>query len=119
MTDFYTDMQKIASDVLGEFKQGVVQYVELAAVAGATPDDPGEPTETVTTVNAAVRPVSTKYVDGSHIVQSDKQIVMPGDSVVPSITGNMRIDGADYKIIEIMPRPAAGTPVSFTVIVRR
>lgn len=119
MSDFYTDMQKIASDVLGEFKQGVVQYVELVAVAGATPDDPGEPTETLTTVNAAVRPVSTKYVDGSHIVQSDKQITMPGDGVEPKITGNMRIDGVDHKIVEIMRRPAAGTPVSYTVIARR
>lgn len=119
MTDFYADMQKIASDVLGEFKQGVVQYIELVPVAGATPDDPGEPTETVTTINAAVRPVSTKYVDGSHIVQSDKQIVMPGDTVEPKMSGNMRIDGTDFKIIEIMPRPAAGTPVSYTLIVRR
>ncbi len=119
MSDFYSDLQAVASDVMSEFKQGVVRYVELTPVEGATPDDPGEPERVATAVNATVRPVSTKYVDGSHIVQSDRQIAMPNDGVVPDSSGMFEIDDVEYKIIDIMPRPAAGTPVAFTVIVRR
>lgn len=119
MTNFYDDMRAVASEVFAEFKQGTVAYVGLTSVAGATPDAPGAPVETATTINATVRPVSTKYVDGSHIVQSDRQVSMPNDGTTPQMSGFMRIDGVDHKIIEIMPRPAAGTPVTYTVIVRR
>lgn len=119
MANFYEEMQAVAADVLAEFKQGTVIYVGLKAQAGATPDDPGEPVETQTAVNAAARAVSTKYVDGTHIVQSDRQVTMPGNGPVPDMNGYMLIDGVRYKIVEIMPIPAAGTPVTFILIVRR
>lgn len=115
----YDDARAIALDVFKEFQQGVVEYVELVPSAGATPDDPGEPTFVAHRLTSTVRPVSTKYVDGSHIVQSDRQLSMPNDGKVePTMSGSMRIDGASFKIIEIMPRPAAGVPVVWTVIVR-
>lgn len=119
MANFYEEMQSVASGVLAEFKQGTIIYVGLTAQPGATPDDPGVPTEVQTTVNAVARAVSTKYVDGTHIVQSDRQVTMPGDGPVPDMNGYMLIDGVRYKIVEIMPIPAAGTPVTFIVIVRR
>lgn len=119
MMSLYDDMRFVASDILAEFNQGIVTYVELQPSPGATPDDPGVPVTVTHTVNAVVRPVSTKYVDGSHIVQSDKQIVMPNDGVEPQISGSFTIDGSTFKIIEIMPNPAAGSPVAYTVIVRR
>lgn len=115
----YDDMRDIASDVFAEFKQGSVSYVDVAATAGARPDLPGVSVETITAINATVRPVSTNYVDGSHIVQSDKQVSMPNDGVTPSIKGFVVIDGARHKIIEVMANPAAGEAVSFTLIVRR
>lgn len=115
----YDDLRDVASDVFAEFKQGTVQYVEMQAQAGATPDAPLPPVAVPHALNATVRPVSTKYVDGSHIVQSDRQITMPNDGVTPSMNGYMTIDGSKYKIVEIMPVPAAGDPVTFTVIVRR
>lgn len=116
---FYEDMQLVASDVLGEFKQGNVVYVALTPNPGSTPDEPLPPTESFTPINATVRPVSTKYVDGSHIVQSDKQVTFAGDAASPDMSGYMLIDTVRYKIVEIMPTPAAGTVVSYTVIVRR
>lgn len=115
----YDDARLIATDLLNEFKQGTILYVELQPQAGATPDNPGEPVEVEHTLNAVARPVSTKYVDGSHIVQSDKQIIMPGDGIEPRMSGSMKIDGVTHKIIEIMPVPAAGDPVTYTVIVRK
>jgi hypothetical protein len=116
---FYDDIRAVASDVIGEFKQGTVIYVELQPQAGATPDNPGEPVPVEHPINAVVRPVSTKYVDGSHIVQSDRQLTMPADGVEPTMEGSVKIDSKTYKIIEIMPNPAAGDPVTYTLIVRK
>lgn len=115
----YDDMRVIATDVLNEFKQGTVRYVQIAPAAGGTPDDPGQPVETYHTVTAVVRPVSTKYVDGSHIVQSDRQMVMPNKGVTPTMAGFVDIDDDRFKIVEIMPRPSAGVPIVFVLIVRR
>ena len=115
----YDEMRTVAAELLGEFQQGTVTYVALAPSPGGTPDDPGEPVPTEYPLTAAVRSVSTKYVDGSHIVQSDRQVAMPNTgAVVPDMSGYVAIDGAHYKLIEIMPRPAAGNPVLWTLIVR-
>jgi len=115
----YDDMRQIASDVIGEFQQGSVVYVALEKQPGGTPDRPTPSVPVPHPINAVARPVSTKYVDGTNIVQSDKQITMPNDGVTPDMTGSIKIDGVSHKIIEIMPRPAAGTPVVWTVICRR
>ena len=116
----YDEMRAVAVDVFGEFQQGVVEYVALIQSPGSTPDDPQPAEQTRTRLTATVRPVSTKYVDGSHIVQSDKQVSMPNDgTVVPSMSGSVDIDGVPSKIIEIMPRPSAGVPVVWLLIVRR
>jgi hypothetical protein len=112
-------MQAVASDVLAEFKQGIIQYVPVTTASGGSPDESGTPTPgTPVTIDAVARPVSTKYVDGTNILQSDKQVTMPADGTVPEMTGLIRIDGNDYEIIEILRRPAAGVAVSYTLIVR-
>lgn len=117
----YDEARQIAADVMPEFKQGDIRYVSISSAAGATPDRAGTPVKTASEpLNATARPVSTKYVDNSHIVQSDKQVTIPNDGIAtPEIDGMIRIDGVDHKIIEIMPRPAAGSPVVWTVVVRR
>lgn len=118
MSDFYQEMQAVASDLLGEFKQGVIQYVALTPGTGPR-DNPGEPTETPHTINATARGVSFKYVDGTNIVSSDLQLTMPGDGIAPEMTGFIRVDGVRYKIVQIVRKPAAGTPVAWTVIFRK
>lgn len=115
----YDDARAIAGELLSEFKQGIVEYVSLVPAPGSTPDDPGEPTARYTTIASVVRPVSTKYVDGSHIVQSDRQVSMPNVGLEPTMDGSVRIDGVTFKIIEIMPRPSAGPAVVYLLIVRR
>lgn len=117
----YDDARAVASELLAEFKQGVIQYVSLTTVEGESPDEAESTTKgTPVTLNAVARPVSTKYVDNSHIIQSDLQVTIPNDgAATPEMSGFIRIDGSDHKIVEIMARPAAGDPVTWTVIVRR
>lgn len=118
MTVFYDEMQGIASGLLKEFAQGTVEYVAITPGNGS-PDEPGAPTETLTPINAAVRGVSFKYVDGANVLASDLQLTMPGDTVVPDPKGFIRVDGTRYKIVQIVRKPAAGIPVAFTIIFRR
>lgn len=117
----YDDLRAVATEIMPDFKQGDIRYVSVTNVAGSAPDEVGSTSETVSApLNAVARPVSTKYVDGTHIVQSDRQVVIPNDGITtPDMTGKVRIDGVNYKIINIMPRPAAGDPITWTVIVRR
>jgi hypothetical protein len=118
----YDDLRQVSSDLHREFKQGEIHYVPVVVTAGARPDlpassAPGTPVE----LNATARPVSTKYVDGTNVVATDKQSSLPNDGITPDpVLGHfIRIDGVDHRIIQIMQRPAAGDPVSWTVIVRR
>jgi hypothetical protein len=115
----YDEMQGVASELFAQFQQGSIMYVELQMVSGGTPDDPSEPTRVEYPLTATARPVSTKYVDGSHIVQSDKQVSMPGGGIEPQMSGLVLIDGVQYKIIEIKRIPEAGTVISYILIVRR
>lgn len=117
--NFYSEMQNIARDIFGEFQQGAIAFVPIVRTGG-TPDEPGTVSDgTPVTLTATAKPVSTKYVDGTHIVRSDIEIAMPAGVVDPSIEGYFTIDGVRYKVIEVMRRPAAGTAVAYTVVVRR
>ena len=118
MSDFYGQMQGVASDLLKDFKQGVIQYVALTPGNGPA-DNPGAPTEVVHTDNAVARGVSFKYNDRTNDVASDLQITMPGDGVAPDMKGFVRVDDTTYKIIRIIRNPAAGTPVAWVVIFRK
>lgn len=119
--NIYDEMRGVANEVFAEFKQGEVKYVAVTTTAGVSPDEPASTGETVSDpLNTTARTVSTKYVDGTHIVQSDKQVNMPNNGVTePKMSGFLLIDGVRHKIIEIMPRPAAGTPITWTIIARR
>ena len=119
MSDFYEDMQSIATDLIGEFKQGTVQYVAVVAVGGPV-DNPGPSTLTTYTVNAVVRGVAFRYIDGTSIVSTDLQFTISGDQpFVPDMKGHVTVDGVKHTIIGIMPKPAAGTPVAYTIIFRK
>lgn len=119
MKNIYDDVRDVAVNVFAEFKQGTITYVELQPQEGSTPDDPLEPVEVAHVINATARAVSTKYVDGSIIVRTDKQISMPNTGIEPEMTGYVTIDGSRHKIVQIMRRPEAGVPVAYTLVVRR
>lgn len=116
---FYDEMRAVASDVFAEFKQGTIEYVQMVPATGATLDNPGVPTEQVTEINAVAKPVSTRYIDGTHIVGTEKEVVMPNDGTEPQMSGFVRVDGVQHKIKRIMRRPEAGVAVAYTLIVGR
>lgn len=118
----YDDLRQVSSDLHAEFKQGDVRYVPVIVTPSARPDLPTSSAfGTPVGLNAVARPVSTKYVDGTNVVATDKQLSLPNDGTTPDpVMGHfIRINGVDHRIIQIMARPAAGEPVSWTVIVRR
>lgn len=119
MANIYADLQKVASDVIGEFKQGEMVYIGLTAGTGGTIDNPAEPVETETAFNGVARGAQFKYVDNSKIFASDLQITMPADGVTPTLAGFIEIDGTRYKIVGVDAIPPAGTPVAYRVFVRR
>lgn len=119
MSEFYDEMRAVTSDVFGEFKQGSMQLVRMTRPAGSTPDDPGEAVPTPTDINATARPVSQRYINGTHIDGTETEVSMPNDGTEPQMDDFVNIDGVRYKIVRIMRRPAAGTAVSFTLIVKR
>ena len=124
---FYDDMQNVAADVLKEFKQGVIKYVDVTSGTGPA-DDPGEPTENEFTLDGAARGVKFKYVQNGFAVASDLQITSSlkaknennADVILnPNMKGFISVDGESFKIVKILPKPAAGTPVAFVFIVRK
>lgn len=118
----YDDLRQVSSDLHAEFKQGTISYVPMVVTAGARPDLPASSVKgTPVSINSVARPVSTKYVDSTNVVMTDKQLSIPNDGVSPEpMLGHfVRIDGVDHKIIMVMARPAAGTPINWTVVVRK
>lgn len=115
----YEDTQAVAQDVLGEFKQGVIQYVKITKGSGPV-DDPGASTPSNYTINATASGVSMKYVNMNLAVASDLQIIAPVDiRYTPDVKDAVIIDGVRYKIVHIEKKPAAGTAVAYLMIVRR
>jgi len=117
---FYDEMQGIATDLLTEFNQGTVQYEELIPGSGP-PDNPGEPTLTPRTIAGATsKAASFKYVDGTHIKQTDVEVTF---NVIPNLVVDdldyLLLDGKRAKIIEVMPIPQTGVTVVYKVFVRR
>jgi len=82
-----------------------------------TPWLPGEPTETVHALNAAVRGVAAKYIDGTTVVASDLQIMCTVPPVEPQMTDVYSIDGHAHVPKRILPIPAAGEPCAYLIIV--
>lgn len=119
MSDFYSDMQNVAAEILGEFKQGVIAYIGVTPGNGPA-HNPGPSVEAAPVIVSGVaRGVKAKYVDGTTIVATDLQMTMPGKGVAPAMNGFVTIDGVRHKIVHIDRKPSAGTVVAWTVIIRK
>lgn len=118
MSDFYSDMQNVAKDILTGFNQGDIRYV-IETPGNGPADNPGPPVISTTPFTSAVaRGVEFKYVSGD-VLASDLQITIPGGIVDIQPQGYFTVDGVRYKIVEIKRVPAAGVPVAIIVIVRK
>ncbi len=119
----YDELQGVASELFAEFKQGTVIHVQVLPGSGSG-DDPGAVTETQREINATVQNASNAkslsyFVKNSTVVAGDMLI----STGVPPVPFNLRdfiiIDGVRHKMVAILQKPAAGTPVAFALIVRR
>ena len=119
----YDELQIVASGIFAEFKQGSVVHVSVSQGSGP-PDEPTGIVETQREIDATVQNASTAkglsyFVKQSTVVAGDL-LVSTG---VPAVAFNMRdfiiVDGVRHKIVAIIPKPAAGVPVAFSLLVRR
>jgi len=117
---FYDDMQAVATDLLTEFKQGTVVLIKSTpgTVDPAKPWIPVAGSTTNYTLNATVRPVSKKFIDGTSIIATDSEITFahPGVEVLPG--DKFTIDGKQVVTLLVKRIPEAGTVVAWKAIVR-
>lgn len=116
---FYEEMRGVADELLAEFKQGAVILTRIAPGESdpETPWIPGEAVETSYSLDATVRGVSAKYIDGTTVVASDLQIMCAVPPVEPQMTDVYSIDGDVHVPKRILPIPAAGEPCAYLIIV--
>lgn len=116
----YDEMQNVARELLSdpEFRQGVISLIRLTPGNGPV-DDPGNPTETAYALDGTARGVKFKYVSMGLAVASDLQITHSVIAVEPAMSDFVQVDGVRYKVVQVIRKPSAGTPVAFTLIIRR
>lgn len=122
---FYQEMQKVASSILKQFKQGDVKLYHYVENKGGTLDEPAELKETVYNLDATISGVNYKYLINSYAVASDITVcaaVIPGVKI--SINDFIEIEGEKHKIIrDISAAPTAvegsAEPVVWRFICRK
>jgi hypothetical protein len=116
---FYDEMQAFASEALAEFRQGAVVLTKTTYYPG--PDQPWEPGVPVTDtypLDAVVKAVEDKYVDGTTILATDRQVMCAVLPVEIEPGDGLTIDDVAVTIVKTMRIPAAGTAVAWKLIVR-
>ena len=117
MADFYSQMQGVASQLLGQFKQGTIIYNQPGEVTG--PEwSPTVGEDIQHTLDATANGVSQEYVDGTSVMATDKEVTAAVFGVVPSTSGTLTIDGQTLQIVRVWQVPAAGTPAAWKIIAR-
>lgn len=112
----YLRRQARAKRQLKRYDQGTLVYV----AKGVTSGDPWNPvagSDTEYPLDGVVKGVSQEYVDGTYVIASDLQATVAVFDVVPSVEGLFKIDGKTHQIKRVDPMPAAGTPVSWRIII--
>ncbi len=115
----YARMQAKATTLMKRFRQGSVTLTRTPVIASANAWDPPTFGAPVTyTLDAVVRAVQDKFVDGTTIYSTDRQVtcsvlpveLLPGDTLA--------IDGKAVTIVKTMRVPAAGEVIAWRFIVR-
>lgn len=105
-------------NLLSKFNTGVVEIGRPVSVPGIEPWDPPTITTEWTRIDAVATGVSQKYVDGSNIVHSDKEIITQTLGFDDEAGDQVRIDGKVVAILSVMPILAAGEEIAMRLIVR-
>ena len=128
MADFYSDMAKMASDLLAPTSQnglGQGTIILSRIVPGPPPDNPWEPPTTVEQsepLRGAARGVSQELVGvevgGTVILASDRQVICAPIEMGYTAGDTLIIDDVPVHIIAVQNIPAAGTVSAVRFIVR-
>lgn len=120
MSDFYSELSGVATEVLTEFKQGVVTLTRAGtSTPGANSWDPPTESDPVTyTLSAVAKGVSKEFIDGTAIVATDLQVTCAVPPVAPLMTDAIEVDGRGVTILRIDAIPPAGTPVAYRLFLR-
>ncbi len=105
--------------LLAKYKTGTVEIGRPVTTPGAEPWEPPTTTTQWTEIDAVVAGVSQKYVDGSNVVMSDREVITQSPASFDQEAGDqLRIDGGVVSVLSVMPILASGTPVAVRFIVR-
>ncbi len=116
---FYGNLTNTAASLLAKYGQGVVEIGRPVTTEGANEYDPPTTTPDYKPVNAVVKGVSQKYVDGVNIVSSDREVLTQSPVDFDAAAGDkIRIDGKVVAVLMIEPIPAAGSAVATRFVVR-
>lgn len=128
MADFYSEMAKVAAQLLaptsaGGLGQGsIVLSRSVPGTPGANPWDPVEPTVTTETLRGAVKGVDKKLVGtevgGTVILASDRQVIAAVPAIAYTAGDTLSIDGVPVHILSVEKVPAAGIAAAVKFIVR-
>jgi len=122
----YQKMQTLATKLLTDFNQGVINLIVVTPGNGP-PSNPGPsvrqpPTLLKGAANAAfsVRGASKTYADGTHIQRGDIKVVTKVlAGIDPKLTDKITLDGTEFNIIHFNKIPESGTTVAWVFFVRR
>lgn len=137
----YGRMRTTADRLLSRFTQGVVT-VERVTTESERPEElpiwmPWNPDVTVRQyrLEAVVRAVERKFVDGTTILTTDEQVTCSDRMVLISIDGltipeeyytfdvelldTLKIDGRGVTVLKVLPTPGAGVAIVHKIAVRR
>ena len=134
MTQIYKDFQSLGTELLRQFSQGEV-LLKRVYEGEPDPTKPWQPPasiERIYRLDATVRGVSSKYVDGTNIIVSDQMLIcaIPGEliaaddvpinvyeDIFPTEEDAIIVDGQPRTIKAIKPVPAAGIPSVHHIVI--
>lgn len=112
----YDDMRVIATELLTEFKQGSMALLQHTPASGP-PHNPGNPSWLRLPFDGTANGVSAYMLQDTLVQSSDRVVIVPA-AITPTIKDRIEIGGVSYQIIKAIPKPAAGDPVVWQVVVR-
>jgi len=126
MSEFYDDMALTAADLLTELGQVVTLTHTVSGAYDPATGTTGADTTTTQTVTGVEEFYSARSIDGTLILAGDKKFHLSplnaaGAAITPPVAEDKITfaDGAVWTIKAVMPVSPAGTPVLFTLQIRK
>lgn len=128
MSDFYSDMAKMASDLLAPTSQGGLGQGSITltrttpGTPGPNPWDPVTPVTQTVTIRGAVRGISKELVGtevgGTVLLASDRVAICEVPSIEYTAGDVLAVDGVPVHVIAVEKIPAAGVTSAVKFYIR-